>query len=174
MEKRKRKLDNIMFQNDQRAFFRKLEEKRNRKGQMPEMDKFIEFWGGIWERREDTPHMPWMEEVKMQLNAKVTSVNDFNTSLETVRKEVANRKGWTVPGIDGIYNFWWKKFEAAQEALTKVFIGVKKDNNLIPAWLPFRRTVLLPKTEDLSDEKNSRPITCLNTSYKILTGLIAK
>ena len=174
MEKRKRKLDNIMFQKDQRAFFRKLEEKSNPKGQIPEMDKFIEFWGGIWERKENTPHMPWMGEVKMQLNTKVTSVNDFNISLETVRKEVAKRKGWTAPGIDGIQNFWWKTFEAAQEALTKVFIGVKKDNNLIPAWLPSGRTVSLPKTDDLSDEKNFRPITCLNTSYKILTGLIAK
>ena len=137
-----------MFQKDQGAFFRKLEEKSNRKGQMPEMDKFIEFWGGIWERRENA-HMPWMEEVKMQLNAKVTtSVNDFNIFLETVRKEVAKRKGWTVPGIDGIQNFWWEKFEAAQEALTKIFIGVKKNNNLIPAWLPSGRTVLLPKTDD--------------------------
>ena len=110
----------------------------------------------------------------MQLNVKVTSVNDFNISLETVRKEVAKRKGWTAPGIDGIQNFWWKKFEAAQEAQTKVFIDVKKDNNLIPIWLPSGRTVLLLKTDDLSDEKNFRPITCLNTSYKILTDLIAK
>ena len=141
---------------------------------MPEMNKFIEFWGGIWERRENTSHMPWMEEVKMQLNAKVTSVNDFNISLETVRKEVAKRKGWTAPIIDGIKNFWCEKFETAQETLTKVFIGVKKGKNLIPAWLPSGRTVLLPKTDDLSDKKNFRPITCLNTSYKILTGLIAK
>ena len=36
------------------------------------------------------------------------------------------------------------------------------------------RTVLLPKTKNLSDEKNYRPIICLNTSYKILTGLVAK
>ena len=163
-----------MLQKDQRAFFRKLEEKRNRKGQMPEMGKFIEFWGGIWERRENTPHMPWMEEVKMQLNTKVTSVNDLNISLETVRKEVAKRKGWTALGIDGIQNIWWKKFEAAQEALTKVLIGVQKDNNLIPAWLPSGRTLLLLKTDDLSDEKNFRPITYLNTSYNILTALIAK
>ena len=79
-----------------------------------------------------------------------------------------------MPGIDGIQNLWWKKFEAAQEALTKVFIGVKKDNNLIPTWLPSGRTVLLPKTNDLTDEKNLRAITCLNTSHKILAGLIAK
>ena len=55
-----------------------------------------------------------------------------------------------------------------------MFIGVKKDNNLIPTWLPSGRTVLLPKTNDLSDEKNFKPITCLNTSYKMLPGLIAK
>ena len=82
-----------MFQKDQRAFFRKLEKKSNRKGHMPEMDKFIEFWGGIWKRRENTLHMPWMEEVKMQLNAKVTSVNDFNISLETVRNRSSKEKG---------------------------------------------------------------------------------
>ena len=34
--------------------------------------------------------------------------------------------------------------------------------------------MLLPKTKDLSDEKNYRPITCLNTSYKLLTGLMGK
>ena len=33
---------------------------------------------------------------------------------------------------------------------------------------------MLPKTKNLSDEKNYRPITCLNTSYKILTSLVAK
>ena len=57
MGKRKRKLDNIMFQKDQRAFFRNLDEKSNWKGKMPKMDKFIEFCGGIWERRENTLHM---------------------------------------------------------------------------------------------------------------------
>ena len=51
---------------------------------------------------------------------------------------------------------------------------MKKDNNLIPSWLSSGRTVLLPKMDDLSDEKNFRPISCLNTSYKILTGLNAK
>ena len=33
--------------------------------------------------------------------------------------------------------------------------------------------MLLPKTKDLTDEKNCRPITCLNTSYK-LTRLVGK
>ena len=50
---------------------------------------------------------------------------------------------------------------------------MKTDNNLIPEWWLKGRTVLIPKTKSLSDEKNYRPITCLNTSYKILTGIIA-
>ena len=51
---------------------------------------------------------------------------------------------------------------------------MKTDNNLIPEWWPKGRTVLIPKTKSLSDERNYRPITCLNTLYKILTGIIAK
>ena len=30
---------------------------------MPDMDKFVEFWGGIWERKDRTPYMSWMEEI---------------------------------------------------------------------------------------------------------------
>ena len=45
---------------------------------------------------------------------------------------------------------------------------------MIPEWCPAGRAVLLPKMKNLSDEKNYHPVTCLNTSYKILTGLVAK
>ena len=45
---------------------------------------------------------------------------------------------------------------------------------LIPTWITHGRTVLIPKSEGLSDEKNYRPTTCLNTSYKIFTGLLGK
>ena len=36
------------------------------------------------------------------------------------------------------------------------------------------RKVLIPKSEDLSDENNYQSITCLNTSYKIFIGLLGK
>jgi len=44
---------------------------------------------------------------------------------------------------------------------------------MIPEWWLSGRTILLPKSKDVRGEKNFRPITCLNTSYKILTGLVA-
>ena len=46
-EKRSRKQDNIMLQQDQKGFFRTLEEEEAHEGEIPEMGKFVEFWGGI-------------------------------------------------------------------------------------------------------------------------------
>ena len=76
--------------------------------------------------------------------------------------------------MDGIQNFWRKKFRPTQKALKKVFEQIRHDSRLIPTWRPLERTVLIPKSKDLSDEKNYRPITCSNTSYKLFTGLVGK
>ena len=58
------------------------------------------------ESQERTPYMPWMEEIRTQLNEKVSQVYEFNVIFEKVKKEVAKRKGWTAPGIDDIQNYW--------------------------------------------------------------------
>ena len=102
-----------MFQRDQKAFFRTLEEEEEHEGEMPEMEKFVEFQGGIWEREERARNKPWMEEVRRQLNEKVNQVNEFNITFEKVKKEAAKRKGWTAPGLDGIQNYWWKNLGPA-------------------------------------------------------------
>ena len=159
-EKRRRKQNNIMFQRDQKRFFRTLEEVSQRQRER--------------EREERNPYMPWMEEIRRQLNEKVSQVNEFNITFEKVKKEVAKRKGWTAPGINSIQNYWWKRLEPVQKALTGTSTKIQKDNTNIPTWRPRGRTVLLPKTKTLEDEKDYRPITCLNTSYKIMTGVVAK
>ena len=87
---------------------------------------------------------------------------------------MAKRKGWTAPGTHRIQNYLWKKLEPTPKALTRAFTKIKEDNTNIPTWWPTGRTVLLPKTKNLEDEKNYRPITCLNTSYKIMTWVVAK
>ena len=44
----------------------------------------------------------------------------------------------------------------------------------MPVWQSSGIIVLLPKTKDLTDEKNYRPITYFNTLHKLLTGLVGK
>ena len=51
---------------------------------------------------------------------------------------------------------------------------MRDNNRLISTWWPLGSTVSIPKLKYLSDEKNYRPITCLNTSYKSFTGLLDK
>ena len=80
-EKRRRKQDNIMFQWHQKKFFRTLKGEEAHKKEMPEIEKFCRVLGryrGKKEREERTPHMPWMEEIRKQLNGKVSHVNEFN------------------------------------------------------------------------------------------------
>ena len=70
IEKRNRKKHNIMLQRDQKYFFRTLEAVEKREGEMPKLQRFVEFWGGIWEQNEPMPNMPLMEEVKAEQESK--------------------------------------------------------------------------------------------------------
>ena len=54
--------------------------------------------------------------------------------------------------------------------MVKSFNKWIEQTEIIPEWITQGRSVLLPKLEDLSDEREYRPITCLNTCYKIFTG----
>jgi hypothetical protein len=44
----------------------------------------------------------------------------------------------------------------------------------MPDWLATGITYLLPKPGDTKKSKNYQPITCLSTTYKTLTGIIAR
>ena len=48
IEKNNQKKHNIMFQWDQKGFFRTLEAVEKCEGETPKMQRFAEFWGGIW------------------------------------------------------------------------------------------------------------------------------
>ena len=93
-------------------------------------------------------------------------------SYEEIR-QLKKRKNWSAPGIDGIQNFWWKKFSATWPYLKKFFDSFTIDCSNISDWLTIGRTVLLSKSNKLDCVSDYRPITCLNTVYKIFTGCIA-
>ena len=165
--------DNKMFVASEGSFYRDLRQSGEREGQVPAVDKFVDFWSNIWEDDSVTTTRPWMQDIQEALEAKVVDVKDFDINLAQLCKEVKKRKNWTAPGIDGIQNYWWKKFCAVGPPLAKVLNKVTDDPSLIPEWFTLGRTVLLPKTNNLNEVSDYRPITCLNTIYKIYTGVIA-
>ena len=164
--------NNRMFGEDQAGFFRKTQGANEKKGKVPNIEKFEDFWAGIWEGQSQTPNQKWMNTVARKLREKVVDAQDFVINNETLKKAVKKRKNWTAPGIDGIQTYWWKKLTGTWKGVTNCFKKWMEQAEEIPTWLTQGRTFLLSKTEDISSERNYRPITCLNTVYKVFTGQI--
>jgi hypothetical protein len=174
LEKDKRVKNNKIFKENEARLYKNLTKDQQYTGEVPNIERFTDFWGNIWSDDSKTPHRQWMEKVKEQLGQRVTVAEEFCISKMEFKEVLGKRKNWTAPGIDGIQNFWWKKLEATWQPLCVAMQKWIQNNNLIPEWIPSGRTVLIPKTQDLSLAKNYRPITCLNTSYKIFTGMLAR
>ena len=74
-------------------FLRTLEGEEAQEGEMSEIETFVKFSGGIWEREERMPNMTWTKEIRRLLNEKVNQVTELKIPFEKVKKEVAKRKG---------------------------------------------------------------------------------
>jgi len=74
------------------------------------------------------------------------------------------------------------KYKITGLKLSQLLTGIlqKKLNAIIeepekaPDWLTTGVSYLIPKSGDSKEVRNYRPITCLTTMYKTLTGIIAK
>ena len=94
------------------------------------------------------------------------SWSDFEVVLEKA-------KSWKAPGPDGIHAFWWKVFKQAGRALFHLARSYISEGRKLPDWLTNGRVVLIHKSGPSEDPANYRPIACLNTSYKLITALLA-
>ena len=63
---------------------------------------------------------------------------------------------------------------SSHKPLTFFLNLILEDNGEIPEWLTEGVTYLLPKSEDTKNPKNYRPITCLTTTYKLLTSTMTE
>ena len=78
---------------------------------------------------------------------------------------------WKAPGPDGISAYWYKAFPGLASVLGSIIWEVIDGDMEVLEWLVKGRTVLIPKAKDENfDPSQFRPITCLNTCYKSLTG----
>lgn len=86
---------------------------------------------------------------------------------------VSKMKPWKACGPDGIHAFWWR-LNPASELLYKWVYSRLSNGEKLPLWMSRGRAILLHKGGDRADPGNFRTICCLNTCYKLLTGLMTK
>ena len=150
--------DNRDFQNNQGAFYRRLE--KDEKPVEPE-ERHIEFWKNIWSvPGQNAPNMPNLTDSKQEQQL----VNTKGQVIAALRK----MKNWKAAGPDQVQAYWLKKFTNVLDELTKYLNTCLKEG--CPNWMRTGHTLLLPKKK----AGDTRPITCLTTTWKLLTSIIAE
>lgn len=165
--------ENSLFARDQKKFYRSIEPNKNENHEITiSQDELTQYWSKIWERAEN--HEEDAECIRKIENGNARIPNMMNTriSAEDLRKATSVLKNWAAPGVDGIYNFWWKSLTGTREVLAAQFRKALENPTSIPPFMTLGITYMLPKSENLGDPKNYRPITCLPSIYKIFTSVI--
>ena len=115
-----------------------------------------------------------MKEMKEEIKNEVQiSHPKPKCSVQRWREIIIKKKNWSSPGTDGIQIYWIKKMTALQKAEVYEINKYLNNEKEIPDWLGRGRTVLIPKSNDLTKTDKYRPITCLITMYKNFTAVMA-
>ena len=173
-EKDKRKRNNNLFKNNEGKLYKSLDTSDSYEGEIPAIETFKEFWGNIWRDESKTPNKPWMEKVKTQLGESVVVIEDLYFCEAELKVVIKKKKNWTAAGIDGIPNYWWKSLKSTWEPMSCAMQNWLEHPEIMPKWIASGRTVLIPKTKNLTSAREYRPITCLNTLYRLFTGVLAR
>ena len=62
--------NNRMFREDEGMFYRKINYTKERYGAVPDIEKFVYFWAGIWEDEISTPYWRWTRTVAEKIRQK--------------------------------------------------------------------------------------------------------
>ena len=165
--------DNKTFETNQRKFYQELtNEKQNGTHPTPDKGKTLEFWSNIWENDEKhNEKAQWISDLK-EKNEKIKKQNNISITTKNLKKALKKMKNWKSAGPDKIQGYWLKNFTNIHETLSKHLQKVLDGD--IPAWIAKGRTALILKNPDEPTKvSNYRPITCLTTTWKLLTSIIA-
>ena len=148
---------------------------KKEKEQTPNVNNIRGFWEKIVGEEksfnsEDRDLLAWKQSLTLQ-----SEEDDLKKRLtrELWDGVVRKAKPWKAHGPDGIQGYWWKAFKTAGEVLYQLTRDHLTTGTPLPlGWLTEGRVVLIYKAGSTDDPANYRPIACLNTCYKMITGFI--
>ena len=161
--------ENRLFQTNQKRFYQQLEGK-NITTITPDSQETLTFWKNIWsEPVEYNKEATWLNQITPIQN----KMEDLIITKGKIKQMVKRMKNWSAPGLDELHAYWLKHLDSMHERMaTQMNSFIQSGEG--EEWLSTGKTILLMKDPNKGlIPGNYRPITCLPTTFKLLTSIIA-
>lgn len=165
---------NKIFETDAKKFYREIGKSEITVDKIPTENEVHEFWNKIWgNEKGHNENADWLKHLE-------TNTNDIpeqqwdNITTDEIGKALKKSHKWKSPGIDQVPNFWLDTLISTHEKIASNFNKIMIDPESTPKWFHLGTTYLLAKSDATENPKNYRPITCLTTSYKLLTSILSE
>lgn len=170
-ERCQRYQQNQQFRFNQKSFYRALSEAGQSSGSPPDQNTMAAFWSEIWSQPKNHTEEYWLQQEvdRVQNVPQMAPIEIFPRDIEMALKNMGN---WKAPGLDGIHVYWWKNFTKSHSVLAFQLNEALNNPAQIPLFFTEGITYMLPKSTNISNPKDYRPVTCLPAVYKILTSIL--
>ena len=164
---------NNLFKTNPGRLYEQLKGKRQQQ-QTPDPQETKTFWENIWSKPEvHNQSAKWLADIRKD-HTETPIQSSIKISEADVRNKLRTMANWKAPGPDQIQTFWLKYLTSLHERLAHQLQRAHDDPNQLPSWLVKGRTTLIMKDPQKgTTAKNYRPITCLPTTWKLMSGIIA-
>ena len=163
---------NKQFKENPRQVYRNMTEDPIIVDTPPEKEKLEQFWRPLFETPQEHKENEWINDI-IEINKNEPEMTMPYITEEDIEFKLKSFSNFKKPGVDKIPNFWLKELTGFHHHYARIFDQIVHDNIATPKWLTTGTTSLLPKSKETSLPNKYRPITCLPTTYKLLTGLIS-
>uniref|UniRef100_A0A670JJJ0 Reverse transcriptase domain-containing protein n=1 Tax=Podarcis muralis TaxID=64176 RepID=A0A670JJJ0_PODMU len=140
---------------------------------------FVDFYKQLYKNKERSNKKKIERYLKEKVMRKISLAQkellDAPISKEEVEEAIKELKRGKAPGPDGFTASYYKEMkDILIDPLTKVMNNILKEKDMPGTWREAFIVVIPKQDSDLTQVKNYRPISLLNTDYKIFAGILAK
>uniref|UniRef100_A0A670K2L6 Reverse transcriptase domain-containing protein n=1 Tax=Podarcis muralis TaxID=64176 RepID=A0A670K2L6_PODMU len=140
---------------------------------------FLDFYRGLYKNNERNNLRKIERFLKEKNIQKISTVEkeklNIPIEIEEIKEIIKEFKKGKAPGPDGLTASYYKEMESVlltplQEVMNSIF----KEREIPETWQEALITLIPKQDSDLLQVKNYRPISLLNTDYKIFAGILAR
>ena len=165
---------NRMFHANQQLLFKQfLNNNSSADSLVPDSREIVEFWKSIWScQKTHNQSARWLKTLKSEFTSFIVMQDDIVISANKVTQYCKRMCNWKAPGLDQLHGFWIKHLQSLHSRIAVQLHYVFTHGP--PDWMTLGRTVLVVKDAVKgSIPSNFRPITCLPTIWKLLSGILS-